>query len=130
MDRLVLSGAGAKSDAETVPGVDRHDGQRQLCQLVVREVPRHVLRDLDHRAIRDYKRRALHFLLDTRRPQQNRTEGSGAPGRRTSLTETVRAMLERRPLTPGIDRAALVDLGLRYLTEADRNASITIGEAE
>ena len=102
----------------------------KIVRLVVRDVPRHVLRDLDHRMIRDFKRRAMHFLLDARRPQPIRTEVSGAPGRRSSLTDTVRSMLERRPITPGIDRAALVELGLRYLGEADRAASARIGESE
>ncbi len=102
----------------------------KIVRLVVREVPRHVLRDLDHRMVREFKRRAMHFLLDARRPQPTRTEASGAPGRRSSLTDTVRSMLERRPLTPGIDRAALVELGLRYLGEADRAASARIGESE
>jgi len=101
-----------------------------IVRLVVRDVPRHVLRDLDHKTIREFQRRALHFLLDARRPQPLRIEASGAPGRRTSLTETVRAMLEQRDLTPGIDRAALVDLGLRYLAEADRAASMSIGVSE
>ena len=102
----------------------------QIVRLVVRDVPRHLLRDLDHKAIREYKRRALHFHLDARRPQPLRTEASGAPGRRTSLTDTVRAMLERRELTPGINRDALVELGLRYLAEADRAASVAVGEPE
>ncbi len=100
----------------------------RIVRLIVRDVSRYVLRDLDHKAIREYKRRALHFHLDARPPQPRRTEASGAPGRRTSLTDTVRAMLEGRDLTPGIDRAALVDLGLRYLAEADRAASVSIGE--
>jgi exonuclease SbcD len=102
----------------------------KIVRLVVREVPRHVLRDLDHRMVREFKRRAMHFLLDARRPQPTRTEASGAPGRRSSLTDTVRSMLERRALTPGIDRTALVELGLRYLGEADRAASARIGESE
>lgn len=102
----------------------------RIVRLVVRDVSRYVLRDLDHKAIREYKRRALHFLLDARRPQPLRTEASGAPGRRTSLTDTVRAMLEGRDLTPGTDRTALVALGLRYLAEADRAASVSIGEPE
>jgi exonuclease SbcD len=102
----------------------------QIVRLVVRDVPRHVLRDLDHKAIREYKRRALHFQLDARRPQPIRTEASGAPGRRTSLTDTVRAMLEKRALTPGINREALVELGLRYLAEADRTASVTVVDPE
>jgi DNA repair exonuclease SbcCD nuclease subunit len=91
----------------------------RIVRLIVRDVPRHVLRDLDHRKIREYKRRALHFLLDARRPIPPRIESaSGAPGRRASLTETVRRMLETRSVTPGIDRKSLVDLGLRYLDEA------------
>jgi hypothetical protein len=106
-------------------GIEDH-----IVRLVVRDVPRHVLRDLDHKAIREYKRRALHFQLDARRPQPIRTEASGAPGRRTSLTDTVRAMLQTRALTPGINREALVDLGLRYLAEADRRASVVVVEPE
>jgi hypothetical protein len=39
-------------------------------------------------------------------------------------------MLERRELTPGINRDALVELGLRYLAEADRAASVAVGEPE
>jgi len=91
-----------------------------IVRVVVRDVPRHILRDLDHRKIREFKRRALHFHLDARRPQPVRIETGGAPGRRTSLAETVRSMLEKRQLTPGIDRAALVNLGMHYLDEADR----------
>ena len=101
----------------------------RIVRLIIRDVPRHVLRDLDHRKIREYKRRALHFLLDARRPLPARIEsGSGAPGRRASLTETVRAMLESRSVTPGIDRKALVDLGLRYLDEAERLAPALTGD--
>jgi hypothetical protein len=91
----------------------------KIVRLIVREIPRHVIRDLDHRSIRDFKRRALNFLLDTRRPAPVRVDASGAPGRRASLTDTVRSMLEKRALTPGIDRAALVQLGLRYLAQAE-----------
>ena len=80
--------------------------------------------------IREYKHRALHFLLDARRPQLRPTEGSGSPGRRSSLAETVRSALENRALTPGIDRTALVELGLRYLADADREAAASIDLTE
>ena len=101
----------------------------RIVRLIVRDVPRHILRDLDHRKIREFKRRALHFLLDARRPMPPRIESaSGAPGRRASLTETVRLMLETRSVTPGIDRKALVDLGLRYLDEAERLAPALNGD--
>lgn len=102
----------------------------QIVRLVVRDIERHVVRDLDHRIIREYKRRALHFLLDTRKPDPKRTTGSGAPARRSSLADTVRSALENRALTPGIDRAALVELGLRYLAEADRSAAISVDATE
>jgi hypothetical protein len=87
-----------------------------------------VLRDIDHRKIREFKRSALHFLLDVRRPQPVRIEASGAPGRRASLIETVKTMLETRDMTPGIDRKAVVDLGLHYLQEADRLAPALSGD--
>jgi DNA repair exonuclease SbcCD nuclease subunit len=102
----------------------------QIVRLVVRDIERHVVRDLDHQAIREYKRRALHFLLDTRRPQLKPIEGSGSPGRRSSLADTLRSALENRALTPGIDRAALVELGLRYLADADRAATVSLDVTE
>lgn len=114
-----------------VAAVDACEGgiDDRIVRLIVRDVPRHVLRDLDHRKIREYKRRALHFLLDARRPVPPRIESaSGAPGRRASLRETVSTMLESRSVTPGIDRKALVDLGLRYLDEAERLAPALEGE--
>jgi hypothetical protein len=99
-----------------------------VVRQVVWDVPRHILRDIDHRKIREFKRRALHFLLDARRPQPVRIDASGAPGRRASLTDTVRAMLETREITPGIDRKNLVDLGLHYLNEAERLAPAISGD--
>lgn len=117
------------SDA-IVSRVESHDGgiDDMVVRLVVWDVQRHILRDLDHRRIRDFKRRALHFLLDARRPQPRRIEAGGAPGRRASLADTVRAMLESREVTPGIDRKTLVDLGLHYLNEADRLAPAVSGD--
>ena len=101
----------------------------RIVRLIVRDVPRHVLRDLDHRKIREFKRRALNFLLDARRPEPVRIlNAGGAPGRRASLAETVQTMLETRDVTPGIDRKALVQLGLHYLNEADRLAPALTGD--
>jgi len=102
--------------------------ENKIVRLVVRDVPRHVLRDIDHRRIREFKRSALHFLLDVRKPQPVRIEASGAPGRRASLIETVKIMLETRDVTPGIDRKSLVDLGMHYLLEADRLAPALSGD--
>jgi DNA repair exonuclease SbcCD nuclease subunit len=100
---------------EAVPGgIDD-----KIVRLVVRDVPRHVAHELDFRAIREYKRRALHFHVDARKPEIVRLSASGAPVRRPSLVETVEQRLRERPVQPGVDRDALVALGLHYLREAD-----------
>ncbi len=133
LPELTAAGLTAEEVSSAIRGVvDACEGgiDDQIVRLVVRDIERHILRDLDHRAVREFKRRALHFHLDTRRPELKRTEGSGAPGRRSSLAETVRSELEKRQLTPGIDRAALVELGLRYLADADRSAAISVDPTE
>jgi DNA repair protein SbcD/Mre11 len=123
VDLPSLSGAGMSPASldEAIRGtVDNVEGgiDNKIVRLVVRDVPRHILRELDHKAIRDYKRKALEFYLDTRRPEIVR-QGQAAPGRRASLADTVRDKLRSRVLTEDIDREALVELGLHYLREAD-----------
>jgi hypothetical protein len=49
---------------------------------------------------------------------------SGAPGRRPTLHETVETYLGKRPLAPGVERDALIQLGTQYLQEADAAASV------
>jgi DNA repair protein SbcD/Mre11 len=135
VDLAPLSGAGLSPSAlddAIRDALERCDGgiEGKIMRLVVRDVPRHILRELDHKAIRDYKRKALHFHLDTRRPEIVRPEkGQGAPGRRASLADTVRDKLLSRVLTENINREALVELGLHYLREADALAGST-GEEE
>ncbi|HEX3159428.1 MAG TPA: DNA repair exonuclease [Gemmatimonadaceae bacterium] len=103
----------------------------QIVRLVVRDVPRHIVRELDHKTLRDYKRRALHFQLDTRKPDIVRQQpGQGAPGRRPSLAETVADKLRHRQLTDDIEREALVELGLHYLREADAVAAAPTATVE
>ena len=123
LDLLPISARGmtaADLDAAIRQRVDDVEGgiDDKIVRLVVKDVPRHVVRELDHKALREYKRRALHFHLDTRRPEILRVSASGAPGRRPSLAETVREKLQNRLLASNIDREALVALGLRYLEEA------------
>jgi DNA repair exonuclease SbcCD nuclease subunit len=98
----------------------------KVIRLVVRDLPRHITRELDHRALREYKRRALHFNLDARRPDVLRLHGQAAPGgKRPSLAEIVRDKLQGRLLEGNIDREALVALGLRYLAEAETVSATT-----
>ena len=91
----------------------------KVVRLVVRDMPRHITRQLDHRQLREYRRRALHFHLDTRRPEMIRSVGHGAPGRRPSLADFVRDKLRERFVAADVDRDALVELGLRYLKDAE-----------
>jgi DNA repair protein SbcD/Mre11 len=111
----------AEVDERIRAAVEGCDGgiDEKIVRLVVREVPRHIARDLDHKTLRDFKRRALHFHLDTRRPEVVRLAGQGAPGRRPSLADVVREKLMSRVLESDIDRKELVTLGLRYLAEAE-----------
>jgi exonuclease SbcD len=111
---------------EDVPG--GIDGK--MVRLLVYDVPRHVTRGLDHRMLREYRRRALHFHLDVRRPETIRTQSSGAPGRRASLSELLGDSLRSRHLDPDIDREELVTLGLRYLRDAEAAETPVLLEQE
>jgi exonuclease SbcD len=95
----------------------------KVVRLVIRDLPRHITRQLDHRQLREFRRRALHFHLDTRRPEIIRSVGHGAPGRRPSLADFVRDKLRERVVPADVDRDALVTLGLRYLKDAEERDS-------
>jgi hypothetical protein len=92
----------------------------KIVRLVIADIPRHVVRELNHRRIRDLKAEALHFHLDPRAPEVNRVVGSGAPMRRQSLQEQVEGYLTRRwqPSSDAIDRTRLVELARGYLEKA------------
>lgn len=124
IDLPIIAARGMSSadlDAAIQAGVQRISGglEDKIVRQVVRDVPRHIARELDHKALRDLKRRALHYHLDTRRPEIIRAVSSGGPGRRPSLADTVREHLQRRVMTSEIDRDRLVALGLDYLREAE-----------
>jgi DNA repair exonuclease SbcCD nuclease subunit len=93
----------------------------EIVRQLVLEVPMPVVRDLDHKRIREIKAEALHYNLDIRRPASSRQVGVGAPGRRQTLTELVEDYLERRSLTDDVDREQLLDLGLKYMDEVERD---------
>ena len=93
----------------------------RVVRVTVRNIARHIVRELNHDALREYRKRAMHFHLDTRRPEvlARRGKGDGAPGRRATLPELVAERLNERPLPPGVNREHLVSLGLRYLQQAE-----------
>ena len=91
----------------------------KVLRLVIRDIARQVSRELDHRAIREYKRRALHFSLDPRKPETARRSVAGAPARRPSVADVVREQLTVREIPADLDRDRLVELGMKYLDQAD-----------
>lgn len=91
----------------------------KVVRLVVRDIPRQVSRELDHRLLREYKKRALSFHLDARKPEVTQRAAAGAPPRRPSVADVVREQLGTRVIPPDLDRARFVELGLQYLAEAD-----------
>ncbi len=93
----------------------------QIVRQVVHDVPRHVARELDHTAIRDYKADALHFQLDIRRPEGQRTVGVGSPGRRQTLPEVVTEYLGRRPLPEELDRETFVRVGTELIASVSHD---------
>jgi hypothetical protein len=115
----------AELNAEIAARVASIDGglADKVVRLVVYDVPRHVSRELDYTAIRAFKAEALHFHLDTRRPEVRREAGMGAPGRRRTLPEIVRDYLARRPLPAELDRERFVALGADVMTVVDRELS-------
>lgn len=129
-----LSGAGknaADLDAAVRAAVEAVPGgiEEKVVRLVADDVPRHVAREMDHKALREYKRRALHFQFEARRPEPTRSAASGGPGRRPSLADVVREKLTTRPLPPGLERETFVALGLDYLARADALAAEAIATA-
>lgn len=93
----------------------------KVVRLLVHNIPRHVARELDHAAIRALKSAAVHFHLDLRRPEVHRTVGIGAPGRRQTLPELVRAFLKTRPLPAELDRDAFEQLGQALMDGVERD---------
>ena len=110
-----------RARVDTVPG----GIEERVVRVTVRNLPRAVARELDPAALREYRRRALHFQVDARRPDPvvRRRDGDAAPGRRATLTDLVHAALAGRTLPPGLERDAFVALGMRYLEQAGEAAA-------
>lgn len=93
----------------------------KVIRLRAFDLPRGIYRELDHKRIREYRSRALHFQLDARPPQLTRHVAGGAPSRRLSLQEELVAFLEHRwkPEAEKKDRDRLIELAVGYLQEVE-----------
>lgn len=114
MSPAEVDAAIARSIGKVRGGIDD-----KVVRLVVRDIPRAVARELDHRALREYRKRALNFVLDLRKPETTRRDAAGAPARRPAVVDVVREQLRARQIPPDLDRERLVELGMRYLRDAD-----------
>lgn len=93
----------------------------QIARLVVYNIPRHVGRELNHTALREYKARALHFHLDLRRPAEERPSGLVVAGQRVTLRQILTEYLHNRPLPAELDRDAYQRLGLEVFDDVERD---------
>jgi hypothetical protein len=105
--------AGIRTAAEAIPG--GLDGK--IVRLVITDIPRHAVRDLNHRRVREWKAEAMHFHLDLRPPEVMRVVGYGAPMRRQTLGEQVEGYLRKHwnLTSTAIRRERLIELGREYL---------------
>ncbi|MBA2243718.1 MAG: exonuclease SbcCD subunit D [Gemmatimonadetes bacterium] len=92
----------------------------KIIRLVIADISRHLVRELNHRRIREWRAEALHLHLDMRPPEIRRLVGSGAPMRRQTLGEQVEGYLRKHwPLSSEqIQRERLVALARFYLEQA------------
>jgi exonuclease SbcD len=98
------------------------DGVKQkIVRLVIHDVPRAVVRDLNHKRIREWKAEAVHFHLDARPPEIRRRGGNQAPVRRQTLQEQVASYLRKdwKLRDPKLETEQLVEMGVAYV---DRTA--------
>ncbi|MBB4636244.1 metallophosphoesterase [Longimicrobium terrae] len=89
----------------------------KMVRMVVGDVSRAVVRELNHRRIREWKAEALHFHLDARPPEIRRRAGSAAPVRRQTLQEQVSAFLRTdwQLRDDRLQKDRLVEMGMDYV---------------
>jgi len=117
-----------QSLVEAIPG----GLEGKIVRLVLHDIPRDLFRELDHRTLREYRSRALHFHLDARRPESQRIGGVGANGLRRTLEQEIDSFLTEQwtPTSSEIQRTRLLDLAHLYLAETRLNDPAEDAEPE
>lgn len=120
LPRISAEGVGSAELDETIlAAVGRiPDGLRgKIVRMVVYDVPRAVVRELNHKRIREWKAEAVHFHLDVRPPEVRRRIGTGAPVRRQTLQEQVAGYLRKtwELRDKRLEKERLVELGTEYI---------------
>lgn len=124
LPRIEAMGLGAEELDETIrAAVERiPDGLRgKIVRLVIHDVQRAVVRELNHKRIREWKAEAVHFHLDARPPEIRRRAGANAPVRRQTLQEQVASYIRKdwKLRDPKLDKEQLAEMGVAYV---DRTA--------
>ncbi len=120
LPRIEAGGLGAEELDEAIrAAVERiPDGLRgKIVRLVIHDVPRAVVRGLNHKRIREWKAEAVHFHLDARPPEVRRRRDANAPVRRQTLQEQVASYLRKdwKLRDPRVEREPLVEMGVSYV---------------
>jgi DNA repair exonuclease SbcCD nuclease subunit len=91
----------------------------KIVRLVIHDLPRDLMRELDHKFLRECKAQALHFQLDTRRPLTG-VVVAGQRNRYHTLEEELENFVRHQwqPNTKDIDRERVLDLAKSYLQQA------------
>lgn len=97
----------------------------KIVRLVIYDLPRDLFRELNHRALREYRASALHFHLDARRPETRRAGLLPGDGRRRTLDQEVEWFITEHwhPTSSVIEKPRLLDLARLYLAESRGLAS-------
>lgn len=92
----------------------------RIVRLIMDDVPRELFRELDHKRLREYRARALHFHLDTRRPPRRPLAKHAEQPPPRPIEEEARTFITEvwEPTAADVDRDRLADLALRYLASA------------
>lgn len=121
-------------DAVIAARVDAAGIEDAVVRLVIHDVERTVVRDLDQRALKRYRLRAMHFEMDARRPEFVRVAGSQSEFRkRQTARERADEKFASWTLPPDLEREAFRALGLKYFddageAEAERGLEPTIAD--
>jgi DNA repair exonuclease SbcCD nuclease subunit len=124
LPRIEARGLGSAELDETIRTMVERipDGLRgKIVRLVIHDVQRAVVRELNHKRIREWKAEAVHFHLDARPPEHRRRTDGNAPVRRQTLQEQVASYLRKdwKLRDPKLDKEHLVEMGVAYV---DRTA--------
>jgi DNA repair exonuclease SbcCD nuclease subunit len=90
----------------------------KIVRLVIQDIPRELMRELDHRFLRDCKALALHFHLDARRPAA-RVLVAGTRRSQTLEQELENFVLHTwQPAAKETDKQTVLELAKAYLQQA------------